>query len=299
LQSLIADLMALLPDRVRNSVLGSPAHPTRLARAVHTVLNHLSTERYPLLRCHGVLDGYRMRVEWSRDRSFLYGTYEHEVVDTLMRVVRTGQVAMDVGSNHGFYALLLSRLVGLSGLVIAFEPLPANLKLLRENVELNGCENVRVVGKAVMDRHGEFELCVAGSRSTLVALQPSPKMQGPNIRVSALPLDEIALQLRLPVDFVKIDVEGAEEAVLRGASKTIREWHPTLLVELHHFRSNREDHPALPMLREWGYEIRWIDQELLTSHILATSDQRARRDCEAISASHDKVERFRDGRSTS
>ncbi len=240
MQSLIADLMARLSDRVRNSVLGSPAHPTRLAHAVHIVLNHLSMERYPLLRCHGVVDGYRMRVEWSRDRSFLYGMYEREVVDTPMRVVGTGQVVMDLGSNHGFYALLLSRLAGLSGLVITFEPLPASLKLLRENVELNGCENVRVVGQAVMDRHGEFELCVAGSRSTLVALQPSPKMQGPNMRVSALPLDE----------------------------------------------ARKRPYCA-------------AHQELLTSHILAASDQRARRHCEATFASHDKVERFRDGRSTS
>jgi hypothetical protein len=47
-----------------------------------------------------------MRVEWSRDRSFLYGTYEREVADTMMRAMHIGQVVMDVGSNHGFYALL-------------------------------------------------------------------------------------------------------------------------------------------------------------------------------------------------
>jgi hypothetical protein len=65
-----------------------------------------SAERYPLLRCHGVLDGYRMRVEWSRDRSLLYGTYEREVADRMMHAIYISQVVMDVGSNHGFYALL-------------------------------------------------------------------------------------------------------------------------------------------------------------------------------------------------
>ena len=69
---------------------------------------------------------------------------------------RVGMTALDIGAQSGFYTLLLSKLVGSKGKVIAFEPLPANYRLLDENVGLNGVENVIVEHQAVADHTGEM-----------------------------------------------------------------------------------------------------------------------------------------------
>ncbi|MGC2280676.1 MAG: hypothetical protein WA603_11710, partial [Candidatus Acidiferrales bacterium] len=75
-----------------------------------------------------------MRVDWQIHRSFAYGTWEPEVVQAVQQEVTAGMNVLDLGAQSGFYTLLLSRLVGPEGRVFAFEPLPANFRLLDENV---------------------------------------------------------------------------------------------------------------------------------------------------------------------
>jgi len=217
-----------------------------------------------------------MKVDWSRFRAFIYGTWEPEIVKAITEVVRDGFVAIDVGAHLGYYALILSRIVGSNGRVIAFEPIPSNFRILSDNIGLNRCNNIQAVNKAVSDRSGQFE----GTLPTESALPSSftlLKNKGANkIRVEVVSLDDFLKDWDRPIDFVQIDVEGAEGSVIRGARKTIESYHPILLVEIHHFGAHLASSEVPRQLMELDYELNWLLKWEDTSHVLATWKGHAR-----------------------
>lgn len=79
MRRLVVTVGRRLPRGFVRLLVGSPADPSRLAQAIHVVLNHVPGERFPCLPCCGVLEGYPMRVDWSSQRSFIYGSLEPEV----------------------------------------------------------------------------------------------------------------------------------------------------------------------------------------------------------------------------
>jgi len=209
-----------------------------------------------------------MRVDWSRFRAFVYGTWEPEVVDSVRGIVHEGFVAIDIGAHHGYYALLLSRLVGANGRVIAFEPMPSNFEILAENINMNRCANVDIVNKAVSDFSGDLELGRRFDNSGSFSLLT--KGAADSAIIKAISLDDFLTHWEKPVDFIMIDVEGAEGLVLKGARKTIESHHPAFLVEVHHFGARLESNPVPQQLMELGYELQWLLKWDETSHVLAT-----------------------------
>jgi FkbM family methyltransferase len=276
MRRVITSMAGLIPNRAKAILLGSPSRPSRTAVLIHRILNRIPGEPYPCLPCTGALEGYRMKVDWSRFRAFIYGTWEPEIVKAITEVVRDGFVAIDVGAHLGYYALILSRIVGSNGRVIAFEPIPSNFRILSDNIGLNRCNNIQAVNKAVSDRSGQFE----GTLPTESALPSSftlLKNKGANkIRVEVVSLDDFLKDWDRPIDFVQIDVEGAEGSVIRGARKTIESYHPILLVEIHHFGAHLASSEVPRQLMELDYELNWLLKWEDTSHVLATWKGHAR-----------------------
>lgn len=270
MQRVIARLGALAPQGLKRRILGSPAHPSWLANGIHFALNRLPAEQFPCLPCGGILRGYRMRLDWQRQRSFIYGTWEPEVVEAMRSVVREGFVALDIGAHIGYYALVLSRLVGTTGRVIAFEPLPPNYKMLEENVRLNGCRQIKTVNQAVLDRTGPLKVTIPGGEPLPGSVSLFADYGTEPIVVDAVSLDDFLRERKGPVHFLKMDVEGAEGLVLRGARETIGLHHPAMVIEVHHFDGRVDINPAVTQLSSWGYAYRWLQRSSLTSHLLAT-----------------------------
>jgi FkbM family methyltransferase len=156
------------------------------------------------------------------------GTYESEKQRLFAREVREGNTVYDIGANAGFYTLLASVLVGSSGHVYAFEPLPRNIHFLREHLRLNQITNVDIVEAAVSDKDGEeyFDDSAGAAMGHLAA--------SGNKRVKTVKIDELVINKVLPPpDHLKIDVEGAEFLVLTGAAKVLKEIRPKILLSTH------------------------------------------------------------------
>lgn len=152
---------------------------------------------------------------------------EPESVFVMLRVLKEGDVAVDAGANIGFFTILMSRLVGPRGRVVAFEPDKRNTVKLAANLALNKCENVKVVGKALWSSHGGtvpmFCYSDAGSTS-LWSYNGADKSS----EVKTTTLD---YELGVAPHFIKMDVEGSELRVLRGARVALAA-HPTLVMEM-------------------------------------------------------------------
>jgi FkbM family methyltransferase len=269
MRRLICSLEHIFPNNFRQLALGSPADPSRLANFVHGILNRIPGERVACLPCKGVLQGCSMKIDWACHRSYIYGVWEPEVVSALQEVVRPGCFAIDAGAHIGFFTLILSRLVGPAGRVIAFEPLPWNFSVLNYNVRINRCSNVDTVDKALLDRKCELVANLPDDQPLPVGAGFSPSGGKEPITVDAVSLDDFLHDRQSRLHLIKVDVEGSELLVLRGACRTIETYHPTMIIEVHHFDSSPDASPAVDQIRAWGYEIRWLSRRKLTSHLLA------------------------------
>jgi FkbM family methyltransferase len=140
--------------------------------------------------------------------------YEPDVTHFFKNSVRNGQTAIDVGAHIGYFTLLLARLVGPAGRVVAFEPDAENFELLERNVRANGYANVALHRQAVADRSGPG------------LLYRSPVNPGDHrlvddgcreaVEIEVVSLDNALLEFRGSVHWIKMDVQGAELSALRG-----------------------------------------------------------------------------------
>ncbi len=170
------------------------------------------------------------------DSRFLLGNFEPALQEIVAGQLQPGMVFYDVGANVGFLAILAARLVGNTGAVHCFEPLPANAEQIRHNARLNGFDHVQVHAVALADRDATASFRVS-ERPTFGALADSPMevdQQIGTIEVPVRRLDNLIKELQLqPPDMMKIDVEGSEIDLLAGAQDMIRRFRPILMIELH------------------------------------------------------------------
>lgn len=181
------------------------------------------------------------------------GTFEEHRQLALSQLLRKGDCFLDVGAHAGFFTLLGSRLVGPEGTVVAFEPLPANLDFLRLHVELNRVENVTVFDAAVSDSQGAASFA-EGSNTHTGGLSPNGA-----IRVRTVKLDELRADgLIATANVIKIDVEGAELQVLRGAEELLR--HAKMRAVLLSAHGVAIAHECAGLLSRAGYSISELPQ---------------------------------------
>ncbi len=149
------------------------------------------------------------------------GDRDPNVARFLRRWVRPGFVAFDIGANIGTYTVPLSRLVGPTGRVVAFEPNRPTFACLRHNVRQNRLANVVALRAAAGPHPGRAALVVTDANYGEVHLAPGvPAADQPGVTVTTVDTEVARLGLER-VDFIKLDVEGFELAALRGARDTL------------------------------------------------------------------------------
>jgi FkbM family methyltransferase len=181
------------------------------------------------------LDMSTLPISHAHFGSLTYGNLESAVQEAMLRHLAAGGVFYDVGANLGFFALLGARLAGPEGTVVAFEAAPDNAEAIRVNAALNGFTNIEVIAKAVSDRSGVGQLQVVDDQSwsKLAEYGEHPNTEKV-MDVELVSIDQLIADGAIrPPTVVKIDVEGAELAVLEGMRSTIAAYQPAIICELH------------------------------------------------------------------
>lgn len=166
---------------------------------------------------------------------YLIGTSEPEMQEVLKLFSKPGMVVYDVGANVGFFSILARSKVGKAGAVYSFEPLEKNADSIRHNCRLNQFDNVtiRVEALGSEDTEAEFVISKTMTLGRLSSTGGVPE-ETERIKVPVRKLDSLWAQgVVRPPDLMKIDIEGAEVEMLKGAQALIRKSRPILLIELH------------------------------------------------------------------
>jgi FkbM family methyltransferase len=178
----------------------------------------------------------------------------------LARNACRGTDVLDLGAHIGIYTVTMARNVGPAGRVHAFEPAPDTRAALREVLALNQCErSVEVRGDAVSELAGDADLYLTGASVSNANSLVGAAGAGAAIRVNTVSVDEYVAQHGLDVGLMKIDIEGAELMVLRGARATLRRCRPALTVEVHPRQlldAGGSSHELFVLLEEFGYAVR-------------------------------------------
>jgi len=164
---------------------------------------------------------------------FYYGSYEPEETQWMKQYIQPGMVVFDVGANIGYYTILLSKLVGENGAVHSFEAAPTTFNRLKEHMRINLCTNIRVHQLAVSDKNGECMIyCAEDSNTGESRLEGFDGFKNKE-SVSCITLDSYFQKEPVnKVDFIKIDVEGAEMLVINGALSLLNNQRPTVMLEI-------------------------------------------------------------------
>lgn len=213
-----------------------------------------------------VLGRYKVYLS-TTDRGFashllLDGYWEMWLTQFVARILKPGMVAVDVGANMGYYSVLFADLVGPQGRVIAVEPLPSTVTLLRRTLELNGfAGRSRVLAVAAGSASGAGRLHVPEGEpknATVVGSRVGGEMPGQG-EVPIVALDDV-LQGEAQIDFIKIDAEGFEEHIMLGLEATVTRWKPSIVLEFNPLRCKNPDqlvrrlHELYGQLRVIGFD---------------------------------------------
>jgi FkbM family methyltransferase len=205
--------------------------------------NRLSRGRHGLV----LYNRHDMYIGRSLDR---YGEFSIGEADLFRQLIRPGSVVVEAGANIGAHTLVLSRLVGDRGLVYAFEPQRVVFQTLCANMALSSIVNVHCRSEVLGDAPGTVMIPVPNynEENNFGGLSVGGKVGEP---VSVITLDSLELPR---CDFLKVDVEGMELSVLKGAAQTIAKYRPVLYVE-----NDRADRSAalIEYLFSLGYELYW------------------------------------------
>ena len=193
------------------------------------------------------------------------GTYESERLMTTLftKLVTEGMIVVDIGAHVGYYTLLAARAVGDKGKVFCFEPEPSNYALLLKNIKENNCNNVVPVQKAVTNTTGSIKLFIAKDPSGHSIGSDNPHQKA--ILVDSTTLDDFFVGREYPIHAIKIDVEGAEMAVLQGMRNIIAknrqlniftEFNPRALMKAGFLPAE-----YFQMLVNYGFEIYVINEQ--------------------------------------
>lgn len=190
----------------------------------------------------------------------LYGVHERNSTEEVKRIIKPGMKILEAGANIGYYALLETKLAGPAGHLYAIEPSPYNFDLLKRNLELNHIRNADLHQAAFGEKRDKVKFYMY-DRSNLSSFikREEMGMETKEIEVEMVTLDDFMKFKK--VDFIRMDVEGYELEILKGAHQILssNEKPKFFFIEVHSellHKKNSSARQIIEMLAGYGYEVR-------------------------------------------
>jgi FkbM family methyltransferase len=221
------------------------------------VADHIFPDRPVWVRVRrGIASGRWLRLNLARERHWWSGNHEPAVQARLCDCIHSGMVFYDIGAHIGFFSLAAAQR---GARVCAFEADPENADRLRNHVERNNfLSNIAIVEAAVWSEPSAkitFQRGLPRSQGGVASQGVEPVLAtGPVIEVSCITIDEFVASGGPPPNVIKIDVEGGEAEVLKGAAVSIERYHPQMIVEIHRDEALRATEE---FLRHVSYVAEW------------------------------------------
>jgi len=198
-----------------------------------------------------IVTGPLRGLDFSGGLAQMLGIYEYPTQKTIRKNLGTGGVFYDIGANNGFFTLLASQLVGSTGHVSSFEPFPKNIASIKNVISKNKLTNCHLEECAVADLDGEAQLFFKDNIATPSIMYKAGDDLA-SLRVATVTLNDYILSNPKPT-LIKLDVEGAEVAVLKGSKSLIAsDAPPSWIVEIHH---PHDEEIVVSLLAPGGYRI--------------------------------------------
>ena len=182
------------------------------------------------------INGHTVRLP-TRYYKYFPDNYEKENFEFLLATVQKGDVVLDIGAHIGLFAAIASQAVGSGGKVFAFEPSPTTYSLLSKTMTINNATGIiKTYQQAVGSQQGKTTFFIsndqADNSNSLVNYKEDRPLHGIDINVTTIDFFVSEQQLS-KVDFVKIDVEGAEFDAIKGAVNTFKKFKPVCILAIH------------------------------------------------------------------
>ncbi len=191
------------------------------------------------------LDGFQLYVNPKYDKGierklYLTGSYEKGLLRILDKLVKPRDIVVDAGANIGLISIFCALRAGQSGMVLSFEPHPETYPILQKNISVNGISQIKAYKKALGSASGSAKIYSNLQINRGAASLVEFREDSPSFDIEVDSLDEVLKQQKIShVDLIKIDVEGFEMEVLKGAEGILsQENGPILVVECSNTRNN-------------------------------------------------------------
>lgn len=181
--------------------------------------------------------------------------YFNEEYPTLNSLLSKGDNVVDIGANLGFFTLMISRIIGNEGKIFCFEPSLLTYNKLISNLKINEIQNAYPENFGIGSKDGHYKLKRNKKYSGLssIVVNNSNHVYEEEIKVTTL--DNYFLNKNVKIDLIKIDTEGFEPEVLRGAEKVIKNYKPIICIELGGGKFLKSSTEAMQILNQFGYRL--------------------------------------------
>ena len=218
--------------------------------------------------------------EWIQQQVYFLGVYDEKGINFLKKILKKGDVFVDVGANIGCYTLVAAKLVGNFGEIHAFEPVSDIYDRLVFNTQLNLFENIFVNKNAVHEKAEWLTLRLSDQKNLgMSSIFPHDSESGLTEKVKAISLDAYVKEKKIrKADLIKIDIEGAELYALRGMRETLHNMKPVVMMEIAQnvlensiFSSDEifsfmKDSGYMPMVLNQYGEVIELEEEQISEH---------------------------------
>jgi len=191
--------------------------------------------------------------------------YEEFETEIVKKLIKKGDIVLDVGANIGYFTLIFAKLVGKNGRVFAFEPDPTNFNLLKKNVEANGYQNVILNDKALSNKTGKTKLFLSDTNFGDHMIVDTKEDRN-SVEVEMTTGDDYFRDLNEQINFIKMDIQGAEIDALNGMSSLLKKMNDVkILIEFEPRRLKNfvnDTSKLLEILEEFDFKLFEIDDNI-------------------------------------